>query len=90
MQNKFLNTDRRTFIIKFQNRSTNGRFIFQEPEELVELLKDFDFTSGIEFIKEFQPYKLNFVKVSKEDLLKFCSWNTDAIEYLKNHYYFKK
>ena len=90
MQNRLINTDKRTFLIKFQYRSTNGQFMFQEPEELCELLKDFDYTAGIEYIKEFEPNKYKFTQVTKESILNFCKWHTESFEYLKNHYYFKK
>lgn len=90
MINRLINTDKRTFLIKFQYRSTNGQFIFQEPKELMELLKDFDQTSGIEYIKEFEPFKYKFSKVTKQSILNYCNWHTESFEYLKNHYYFKK
>jgi hypothetical protein len=63
--------------------------MFKTSFDLMKILKDFD-KNGIKSIKEFNPVKENFTKVSKIDLLKFCSWDTEVSEYLNNHYYFKK
>ena len=91
MQKHILNTDRRTFLISLRYRGTNGKFMFQEAHELKYILETYDNPQkGIEFIKEFNHTKSNFIKVSKESILKFCSWETETILYLENHYYFKK
>lgn len=88
MENTLLNTDRRTFLISFQWKITEGKYIFQEGKDLVRILKQND--KGIEFIKEFDPAKGVFKRVSKIDILNRFSWETETHEYLKNHSYFKK
>ena len=80
------NTDLRTFLISFQHRSTNKNFIFQSGTELIEILKKAE--TGVETIKEFDPSKASFKRVSKKDLLQCFNWETETIEYLTNHYYF--
>ena len=89
MQNNILNTDTRTFSISFLYRSTNKLFIFQTALELKYILENYD-KNGIDQIKEFDPCKGEFKKISKQNILNFVSWETEAAEYLKNHYYFKK
>ena len=89
MQNTILNTDKRTFLISFQHRSTDKKFLFQDFKDLKYILETYDHT-GIESIKEFDPHKNNFKRVSKEQILKFSAWETEAILFLENHYYFKK
>ena len=89
METTILNTDTRTFLISFLYQNTDGKFIFKTSFDLMNILKNKD-KNGIDYIKEFNPAKNNFVKVSKNDILKFCSWDTEVLEYLKNHYYFKK
>lgn len=81
------NTDLRTFFISFQYRSTNKNFIFQSGGELVEILKKAE--TGVETIKEFDPNKATFKRISKKDLLQCFNWETETIEYLTNHYFFK-
>lgn len=80
------NTDKRTFLISFQHRSTNKNFIFQTGTELIEILKKSE--TGIETIKEFDPYKATFKRISKKDFLQCFNWETETTEYLTNHYYF--
>ena len=82
------NTDLRTFFISFQYRSTNKNFIFQSGEELTAILKTYDAT-GVETIKEFNPSKATFQRISKKDMLQCFNWETETIEYLTNHYFFK-
>jgi hypothetical protein len=81
------NTDLRTFFISFQHRSTNKNFIFQTGFELVEILKRSE--TGIESIKEFQPHKAAFKRISKKDFLNYFNWDTETIEYLKKYYFFE-
>lgn len=88
MKTSYYNTDLRTFLISFQNRSTCKNFIFQSGEELLEILKNQDKT-GIETIKEFDPNKASFKRISKKDFLNNFSWETETSEYLKTHYFFK-
>lgn len=89
MQKHILNTDRCTFLITFLYQSTNGKFIFQEAHEMQYILENYD-KNGIDKIQEFNPTKGKFIKISKDDLLKRFSWETELQEYLKTHYYFKK
>jgi hypothetical protein len=85
-----LNQDLRTFYISLHYRTTNGKFIFQTAEEFKFILETYDNPQkGIEFIKVFEPSKNKFVNISKKDLLKFFNWETEFIEFSKNHYYFK-
>ena len=89
MQKHILNTDRRTFLISLSYRGTNGTFIFQEAHELKYILDTHDNPQkGILYIKEFNHIKCNFTKVSKQDILNFCAWETETILYLEKHYYF--
>lgn len=83
-----INTDRRTFLIKFSWKRTDGQFIFQSGEELKHLIETHG-EKGIEYIKEFNPAKANFTRVSKADLLRCFSWETETSIFLKNHHYFK-
>jgi hypothetical protein len=53
------------------------------------ILKTYDKT-GIDYIKEFNPVKNNFIRVSKADFLRFANWETEASIYFESHYYFKK
>ena len=81
------NTDLRTFFISFQYRSTNKSFIFQSGAELIEILKKAE--TGIETIKEFDSNKATFKRVNKKEFLQRFNWETETIEYLTNHYFFK-
>jgi len=89
MENTILNTDNNTFLITFKFQSTQGKFIFQKPIELKYILENYD-KNGIDKILEFDPIKAKFSRVSKQRILNFCNWETEAILYLENHYYFKK
>lgn len=86
--NQAINTDRRTFLIKFQWTVTDGQFIFQSGEKLMELLKTHG-RKGIEYIKEFNPAKAKFERVSKIDILNCFNWETETSLFLNNHSYFK-
>jgi len=88
MNTNYLNIDRRTFYISFTWKNTDGKFIFQNGESLVKLLKLYD-SKGIDFIKEFNPQEGKFKRVSKKDLLTVFSWETETSIFLKDHFYFK-
>ena len=88
MKNTFLNLDKRTFLIKFNYQSTNGKFLFQEPSQLLEILKTQD-KNGIDKILELDHKDFKFKKVSKKTILDFSSWETETAEFLKTHYFFK-
>ncbi len=85
---KALSTDRVILAIKFAWTSTDGQFLCH-PDELPKIIKDKDPGRGIEYIKEFDPSKLKFTKVSKEQILRWCNWDTEGTEILKNHSFFK-
>ena len=87
--NTILNLDKRTFLISFSHRLSEGKFIFQDGKDFLNLLKQYD-SKGIEYIKEFNYAKNNFIKVSKKDILNRFSWDTETALFLQNHYYFKK
>lgn len=88
MESLIVNTGYHTFLIKFRYQTTNGRFIVQ-GQGLMNCLKTYD-KNGIEYIKIFDPHKYTFKQVSKETLFNLFSWDTETMEYFKNHYYFKK
>jgi len=89
MKNLLLNTNNRTFAVKLRWRSIDSLFIVQ-GSGLIEALKTDDSEKkGIEYIKEFDPAKCAFKRISKSDLLANYSWETESYLYLQNHYYFK-
>jgi len=83
-----LNADRHIFCIKFLWKAIDGKFILH-GEELANVIKTHG-EKGIEYIKMFDPNDNKFKQVSKSQILRFQSWNTETFEYLKNHSYFKK
>lgn len=87
MKNNILKLELQTFIIKMQ--TNNKSYIFQRPEELQFILENYDL-NGIEFIKRFDTCNTKFIKVSKDFILKWSSWQTEANLYFEQHYYFKK
>ena len=87
MESKILNTDLNTYLIKFKWMSTNNRFIVQ-GSGLMDVIKNYD-KNGIEYIKIFDPVKCAFKSISRAKILQLLSWETEALIYLKNHYYFK-
>lgn len=90
MENVTINTDYRIYLVKFNHRLTQGKFIISNAEELVKILKREDYAAkGIESIKTFDPSKDKFVRISKADFLRFNNWQTGAMEYLKKYYFFK-
>ena len=88
MKNTILNTDTRIFLVTFLHRSTDKKFMFVNAMDLMNILKTYDKT-GIENLKEFDYINDKFKRVSKADFLRFANWETEAMEYFKNHYYFK-
>jgi hypothetical protein len=87
MKSGVLNTDFNTYLVKFQWKSTNNRFIVQ-GSGLVDVLKQYD-VNGVEYIKEFDPVKGTFKRISRKKLLNAFSWETETYLYLQSHYYFK-
>lgn len=86
-----INLDRRTFFIKFQNMSTNARFIFQDGAELMAIIQNHEknYLPGIEFIKELDVMDGKFKRVSRADLLRLFDYETEAHLFLSKHYFFK-
>jgi hypothetical protein len=82
-----ISTDTRVYLVKFNYTLTDGKFIFNDALELVNLIKNND--RGIEYLKTFDPITNKFVKISKADFLRFNSYNTEAMEFLNNYYFFK-
>lgn len=89
MKNTIINTDKRTFLISFQWKTTENKFIVNTPKALIEVLQTMD-NNGIEYIKEFDSTKYKFAKTSKDSILQWAKWDTEVNTYLNNHYYFKK
>jgi len=87
MKNSVINTDLNTYLIKFNFQTTNGQFITQGAG-IMDVLKQYD-KNGIKYIKIFDPVKYTFKSISKGEILKRLSWETEAYLYLKDHYYFK-
>lgn len=87
-----LQTNTRTFLVKFQFSGSQGSYIFKKAKELKELLKyrqEEGDTRGIESLKVFDEKDHKFKKIAKSDFLKWADYETEAIEYFKNHPFFK-
>lgn len=87
MEANTISTDQRLYLVKFRFEMTSGQFITDNVADVLKQKKDTD--KGIEYIKTFDPVKRKFVQISKADILRFHSFDTDATEILTNHYYFK-
>jgi hypothetical protein len=76
------------YLVKFQYTTTNGKFI---TTDLAKCIKDNETGNGrgIEYIKTFDPVKNTFRRISKEKILMFHSWDTEAMEFFRSHYFFK-
>lgn len=85
-----ISTDTHTYLVKFSFEQTRAQFICPDEEGIMQALKKQSEPRGIEYIKQFDPVKQKFVKVSKTEILSRSSWQTETSEYLKSHYYFKK
>ncbi len=83
-----LNASNTTYLIKFHGAGSMSRFIVQDGEDMMNVLKKNDFT-GIESIKVFDPVKGRFKRYKRANILKHYNWNTEVYLYLKDHYYFK-
>jgi len=82
--NNYLNTDKRLFLIKFAWSSTNGKFI-TDTKGLGEVIEKHYKGIGFEYIKEFDPIKNKFVKINKNNLNRFTSFETETNLILKKH-----
>lgn len=84
-----LNAGENIFLISFLFQGSKGKYIFKSASDLLFILKNYD-RNGIDKIKRFNHSNYKFEKISKLNILEFYSYDTELIEYLKNHYYFKK
>lgn len=82
----YINTDRATFLVKFAWKSTNNTFIFQDIDQLIEILEKYDI-NGIEHFRELDIDN-KFKRVSKQRLLTVLCNGGKQEEKLKNHYFF--
>jgi hypothetical protein len=86
-----MHTDTRIYLVKINWKSTRGKFMFKNAHELMNILKqDENASKGIESLKTFDSAKDKFVRISKSDFLTYNSYETEAMEYLKQQPYFKK
>lgn len=81
-------TDQRMYLVKFQYTTTNSKFI---TTELAKCIKENELKNGrgIEYIKTFDSVKNTFKRISKDKILMFHSWDTEAMEFFRSHYFFK-
>ena len=79
-------TDERIYLVKFAWSLTRGKFITNDLAGCIKANQPID--KGIEYIKTFEPSKGKFVRISKADILRFHSWDTEAHEILTKHPYF--
>jgi hypothetical protein len=84
MQNQFISTSRRIFLVKF-HQSTEI-FIVQD-RQLFELIKSNKRMSP-EYIKMSESHLPNFKRCAREFILNQFSYNTEAIEYFKKLSFF--
>lgn len=90
MKNILLNANYRIFAIKLKSIQVDNLFICK-GSGLIEAIKTDDIDrKGIEYIKEFDPVKCTFRRVSKDSILNHFSWDTESYLYLQKHYYFNK
>jgi hypothetical protein len=79
---KYLNADFNLFMVHIPFKSNNNVFICQ-IEEIGEILKKYNkFKQGAK-ITMFCNLKLNFKRVTKKELKKLASWDTETSEELK-------
>lgn len=83
-----INGCRIVLAVKFMYASYNESMFICTVDQLATVLKEHSNDKGIEFVKEFDPQKLTFKRISKAQLLKWSEMDTEAHEYLSNHYYF--
>ena len=75
------------FLVTFKNQVGNSKYICQR-DGLMEVLQKED-KNGIESIKVFDFQKNSFKRVSKKDILTWYTFDTEIIEYLSKHTYFR-
>lgn len=86
MNQNILNTDLIVLLIQFQFKGTNGQFI-TNIEGVAEVLKKHN-TTSIESIKEYDRTKQKFIRVSKDKIYRWLSFETEAVELLKKANFF--
>ena len=79
---KSLSTEYGLFVVSFHGVS--NQFIFDgNSDELGNLIQQYG-KHGINFIGQYYASKLKFIKLSKNNIRTLFSWNTHAMEQLKN------
>lgn len=81
-----INTDTITLLIQFHGKGTNSQFI-TNTEDIANVIKTHN-KNGVEFIKEYDRTKQKFVRVSKDQLYRWLSYETEAVELLKSINFF--
>lgn len=84
MEKSTINANQKVFLVKFLNCFSSENVI---TNDLKSVFKE---SKPIEFVKIFHPTKCKFVRISKADILRFHSWDTEAYEILTKNAYFKK
>ena len=84
-----VNCDKRILVLKTLNGSRDHRALLFEIEEIASVLKTIPASVYIDYIKEFDGYNLKAKRVSLDDIVLYLSYDTETIEYLKVHPYFK-
>lgn len=78
---KAISTNRPVYMVKFLN-STEA-FIFGSDAEVLGNLIQSNNSIGIDYLKQFEPSKGTFKKMSKEAVKSWFSYDTHSIEQLK-------
>lgn len=86
MEKTTICTDIRVYLVKFAWTLTRGKFITTDLAGCIKANQPND--KGIEYIKTFDPSNGKFVRISKADILRFHSWDTESYEILKKHPFF--
>ena len=81
-EKKYLNADLNLFMVHIAWKSNNNVFVCK-IEEIGEILKTHNNHNQNATIKIFCRLKLNFKKISKKDLKRLASWETETNEELK-------
>lgn len=83
-----INSCRIILAVRFMYASYNEAMFICTVDQLATVLKEHSNEKGIEFLKEFDPQKLTFKRVSKAQLLQWSNMDTEAYQYLSTHYFF--
>jgi hypothetical protein len=79
---KYINTDTVTFLVHIKMKSNNNVFIC-EMFELGEILKEHNNSRGNVDIKMFSNINFRFQRITKANLKRLFSWETETTEELK-------